>query len=145
MSLSVHHEVEGRAQRAKDFYARACVLGSAVACTNYGAGVLNASADPSEERTCAQRIFERTCRAGEIEWGCPMLAPMIAPEDPERALELANRSCEETGRFGCRVLAIGWSDGWFGEPNPALAEAAHRRACANGQEDSCAELAEGAR
>lgn len=139
-SLAVEAQQRAQAAESQALFERACVLGHAVACTNYGAGLR--ARDVADEQACATRIFERTCSAGELRWGCGMLGAALAlgegtARDAARAHAILVRACDATEFFACRVLGTGYRNGWFGEPSPDEAVRAFQRACEGGLDDAC--------
>lgn len=136
----------GRGAEGEQMFARACRGGSAIGCTNYGAGLLGEAADGMDApAVCAARIFERTCAAGERLWGCGMWGMVLAngegvSADPARALEVLERACALTEHFACDVLGSAHRRGVFGEPSAAAAREAYARGCRGGYTQSCEAL-----
>lgn len=141
--------LQDREQEAEagSMYALACRAGSAIGCTNYGAGLLQAATDAeAPTAVCAARIFERTCTAGERVWGCGMWGMVLSvgdgvERDPALALEVLERACAQTEYFACDVLGLAHRQGRFGEPSIDAARQAYARGCRGGYQPSCESLA----
>jgi TPR repeat protein len=122
-ALGVGLQDHGREAEAESRFEQACRAGSAIGCTNYGAGLLPDSvSEDAEEAVCAARIFERTCAAGERLWGCGMWGFVLVrgqgvQPDPAQALTVLERSCAETEYFACDVLGLAHRQGLFGPPS----------------------------
>lgn len=58
-------------------FARACELGNASACTNWGATLDETDAG---QRECLRNTYEATCRRGQDPWGCTMYARMLVDD-----------------------------------------------------------------
>jgi TPR repeat protein len=81
----------------ESLYQRACKLGNASACTNRAASILSEGNKDPQATSCALSTFEKTC-AQDDPWGCTMLGMHLVrgigtSPDPQRALQVMNRSC----------------------------------------------------
>jgi hypothetical protein len=90
-------------------FARACHLGDASACTNYGAYLLYAAGGIDPDPACAARLHAMTCDAGDA-WGCGMRGRELGnglgvAQDVAAARTLLADSCKTYGGFPCDVLA----------------------------------------
>ena len=128
---------------ATRLYRRSCVLGAAVGCTNYAAGIWAGQASDAQ-LACARRTFERACSVNEP-FGCGMVGRLLlestdAPSYAEgrRYLE---KSCDRVGGFSCRVLAKHLESGKLGSYQAEARPTLLRRACATGDPDACGEHA----
>jgi len=133
---------ESESGEAAVLYNRACQLGLAVACTNYGA-TLWIDASSADAIDCSRRIFEKTCSAKE-RFGCGMLGRMLVehgngPEDVKHGQAGLERSCEQLKGFPCRVLAKHLESGVMGPYAPDRIKTLLARACDGGDEDACGE------
>jgi hypothetical protein len=127
---------------AAPLYARACKLGLAVGCTNYGAWLWlgNIPVPPANE-ICARRLFEASCRAREP-FGCGMVGRMMAenartPAEQEAARRHFDATCNVYGAMSCRMYALHLERGQLGEVNRATVRALLLRACESGDPDAC--------
>ena len=131
------------AEEAERLYRRACVLGVANGCTNYAAAIW-AEDPPDAELTCARRIFEKSCAAGEP-FACGMVGRvMLESTNPPPFAEgrkYLEESCDKVGGFPCRVLAKHLESGKLGAYDPKLIRTLLTRACAGGDPDACGEPA----
>jgi hypothetical protein len=82
---------------ATALYARACKLGSASACTNWGAGLNEVG-----NEGCLLRTYKATCKAGRDPWGCSMYARALHLDD---ASELTAEIGRDLSRIACRLGA----------------------------------------
>lgn len=146
-AMGVGLQDRGQAAEGETYFERACLAGSAIGCTNFGAGLLKDATDPMAPAVvCAARLFERTCAAGERAWGCGMWGLVLSrgegvASDPARALEVLDRACAMTEYFPCDVLGLAHRQGLFGEPSIDAARHAFARGCRGGYEPSCEALA----
>ncbi|HVK89025.1 MAG TPA: hypothetical protein VM513_33120 [Kofleriaceae bacterium] len=124
------------------WFARACQLGSANACTNLGASLWLRRRSASEADTaCAKRLFERACQAREP-FGCGMAGRMLAaeattPAQREAARRKFDDACNAFGAMSCRMYALHLENGDLGPHEPATVRALMLRACNTGDEDAC--------
>ncbi|MDX2092386.1 MAG: hypothetical protein SFX73_31270 [Kofleriaceae bacterium] len=123
-------------------YARACTLGLAIGCTNYGAWLWLAHlpAPPSSE-ICARRLFEKACEAREP-WGCGMVGRMMAenarsPTERDAARRHFDATCNVYGGVNCRMFALYLERGQLGDAQPATVRALLLRACESGDQKAC--------
>lgn len=84
------------AERELRDYGRACSLGNALGCTNYGATLRLAHRDPAD-LACAARLFTLACDHAEA-YGCAMLGAAYATGEgtrrsEHRALEVLLKGC----------------------------------------------------
>jgi TPR repeat protein len=124
---------------AADLFRRACVLGSANACTNYAAG-LWARHHTDDELACARRTFEKACAARE-HFACGMVGRVLLESTtPPRLAEGRQHleaACNDVGGFACRVLARHLESGQIGDSPPERTRDLLARACAGGDPDAC--------
>jgi len=90
---------------AEALFLRACKLGVASGCTNGAAGM------PDEEKACAIRSFEKTCKLDDP-WGCTMFGAYLVrgdgiAKDHERARAVLAKSC----KYGEEDEACRWAKG----------------------------------
>ena len=131
-----------RAERDRDadpVFARACKLGLAIGCTNYGAALWLMHREP--QPACARRLFTRACDASEP-FGCGMLGRMLAdaadtPARREEARRHFDRVCSNMGGMTCRMYAHHLVSGDLGDYDPATVKALMLRACNTGDDDAC--------
>lgn len=122
----------------------ACVLGSAIGCTNYAASLW--ASDPDAIRlACARKIFEMTCAAKEP-WGCGMVGRLLLehserPESVSAGKAKLEESCSALGGFPCRVLAKHLEAGTLGPHPPGRIQELLRLACDGGDSDACGDPA----
>jgi hypothetical protein len=131
------------AGEAPQLYHRACLLGAAIACTNYAAGIW--AADHTDDQLeCVRRTFERACAAKEP-FACGMVGRvMLESTNPPLLAEgrtYLEAACDELSGFPCRVLAKHLESGKLGDYEPALIGTLLARACAGGDPDACGEPA----
>ena len=94
------------ARYAEMLYAQACATGSAVGCTNRGAGIRNGdyandpfgNADPKETDACLTRTFDRMC-AEDDAWGCFMVGQSYehgegVPKDDAQSKRFYRMACD---------------------------------------------------
>ncbi len=94
---------EGDRTLSTPLFARACQLGNASACTNWGSAL---DAKNPENQDCLLGTFQATCERGRDPWGCTMYSYMLASEGYDDATLSTIRSFEPTA---CR----------YGEEDPA--------------------------
>jgi TPR repeat protein len=132
-------EQEAEATR---LFGRACSLGLAIGCTNYGAGLwLNHQPASDADTACARRLFDRSCAARE-QFGCGMAGRMMAadaktPEQKQAARRWFDRTCTDLGAMSCRMYAHHLERGDLGDFDQATVHALMQRACDTGDEDAC--------
>ncbi len=127
-------------------FARACTLGLAIGCTNFGADLWlghQPAAPPAV--ACARKLFERSCDVRET-FGCGMLGRMVAdaaktPETRETARRFFDKTCTDLGAMSCRMYAYHLELGDLGPAEPATIHALMQRACDTGDADACGEHA----
>lgn len=144
LGLAYAAEREPKTQdEAKGLYKRACILGVANGCTNYGA-TLWVEETSDAQMTCARRLFEKACSAREP-FACGMVGRVMlestmppAYAEGRRHLE---KACDDVGGFSCRVLAKHLESGKLGEYSPELIPRLLSRACDGGDPDACGEPA----
>ena len=141
-SIATHaHDVA----RELSYYKRACDLGSASGCTNYGATLRQPGA-PRVSAECATGFFERGC-SGDDAWGCAMLGMAIdtgegAPRDPALARRALERACfrddapEDIGDAG-QTFAEKLESGALGPADAATVRRAYAAACKYGAPAAC--------
>lgn len=95
--------IDGDRTLSTPLFARACKLGHASACTNWGSSL--DTKDPNLQ-DCLRDTFGATCKAGKDPWGCTMYSYMLASEGLDDATLGTIRSYEPTA---CR----------YGEEDPA--------------------------
>lgn len=126
---------------ATRFYKRACLLGEANACTNYAASIWG-NDHTDEQLTCARRMFEKACAAGEP-FACGMVGRLMLEDTTPPQLAEARRylegACENVSGFPCRVLAMHLETGKLGKYEPGLIRTLLAQACAAGDPDACGE------
>jgi hypothetical protein len=127
-------------------FARACTLGLAIGCTNFGAGLWlgHRSASPPAV-ACARKLFERSCGVRES-FDCGMLARMRAvaaktPQSREAARLFFEETCTDLGAMTCRMYAYHLERGDLGTAEPATIHALMQRACDTGDSPACGEHA----
>lgn len=130
------------AEETKRLYRRGCVLGEAIACTNYAAGIWAGNRSDAE-LTCARRTFEKACAASEP-YACGMVGRlMIESTSPSVAAghKHLEEACDNLGGFPCRVLAKQLEAGRLGAYDPKRIPILLTRACDGGDRDACGEPA----
>lgn len=130
---AAHQEAASRAA-----YGRACELGRAIACTNWGAHVWLRAQAP---RTCYLGAFEQACAAGEA-YGCMMVGRVLteepeAPGDRARGMVLLEEQCRTAAGISCRMLAYMLELGHGGTPDTSRSAALLQRACDLGDQLAC--------
>jgi len=126
------------AHEAQDLYERACRLGLATGCTNWGAHVWTHCKNVSS--TCLARVFDKTCKSGDP-WGCGMVARLLvenskSPLDHARGIIMLEQACDEAP-ITCRMLARYVEKGNFGSPDPAWVEDLMIQGCDGGDVTAC--------
>jgi hypothetical protein len=128
-----------REAEAVAFYARACLLGEANACTNYAATIWGAD-HSADQLACARRMFDQACAAGEP-FACGMVGRIMLENTDRPQFASARRyleaACGRVSGFPCRVLAKHLESGKLGEYEPATIRALLAQACAAGDPDAC--------
>jgi hypothetical protein len=143
--LSRAYAVQKKSSDGKEamlLFHRSCLLGSANGCTNYAAGIW-ANPHTDVQVACAQRTFEKACKAKEP-FACGMVGRLMLEsqatsdqiKEGRRYLEAA---CDELQGFPCRVLAKHLESGKLGDYDQRLIRTLLRRACAGGDRDACGE------
>ncbi|MDD9932103.1 MAG: hypothetical protein OXT09_00790 [Myxococcales bacterium] len=130
-------------EQAVQLYFRACELGSANGCTNYGATIrlgFDGEVTPGEHE-CALDLFDRACKVDDI-WACGMLGQAFArgegvEPNPKFAESVLVGACDRIGYFACSMLAQLYDDGYLEPPDPEAAARARARACETGYEPAC--------
>ncbi len=122
------------------WFRRACQLGHATACTNFGAQLWLADAAPATDVVCAGRLFDAACAAGE-HFGCGMAGRLLVEGsddagDQARGRALLATSCASVGGFACRVLAI-MPGVAATPPTPTMQLELLERACDGGDGEAC--------
>lgn len=139
-ALEAEHHPE-----APIWFERACRLGLALGCTNWGAGtwaravVGNPTANVS--RGCVLRVFRRACDAGES-MGCGMVGRYqiensVSPFEPAIGAAQLVSAC---GRFNgppCRMLAYYFELGMVGPQTSTMSSTLMQRACDGRDEAAC--------
>jgi TPR repeat protein len=126
--------------KAAPVFEKACALGLAIGCTNHAADLWRS--DKPADLRCAQKLFEKSCDAGET-WGCGMLGRMLidgddaGPDEVERGRTVLEDACDELGGFSCRALALEMEEGKLGPFKKAKVRKLLARACATHDDDSC--------
>jgi len=132
----------GREDEAVALFEHGCELGDAISCVNYGAAMWVSEPD-DEILRCAERLFQRTCDAGQ-QIGCGMRGRVMI-DLAKGTAEVANvrayleNTCERVKGFACRVLAYHLERGDFGDFDPAQIPRLLARACEGGDPDACGE------
>lgn len=127
---------------SQSLYARACTLGLAIGCTNYGAGLWLASGRPMPaNEICARKLFEKACEVREP-WGCGMIGRMMAwnartPREREAARSHFDAACNVFGGATCMMYAMHLEAGHLGPAKPETVRALLFRACETGEQDAC--------
>lgn len=124
------------------WFRRACVAGSAIACTNFAATGF-AKKSPLDG-ACMLALFESAC-AAEEPFGCGMIGRMYAEgrgvtADPGRAKKQLDQACTKFGGFPCHFLGLYLADGKLGPADLAAARTALERGCKTGYKPACASL-----
>jgi hypothetical protein len=138
-AISIEQSPAGE-QEALELFRRACMLGMANACTNWGATTW-ALDDRVAEHGCLYRVFEKTCEVGDP-FGCGMAARflvndrvgLIALAHGRFGLEL---SCLRLGGFPCRIIALYIERGTFAADETARIPELMARACDGGDDNAC--------
>jgi hypothetical protein len=138
-----------------DLFKRACRLGLALGCTNWGAHQWSDATDGSDHRTprpgidaskdCVLAVFNKACGAKEV-LACGMLGRMGVefaknPTELARGKALLESSCTEFKGPPCRMLAYYIEKGKFGPPDRSRIKALMTSACEGGDKDACGEHA----
>jgi hypothetical protein len=125
------------------YFHRACVLGSAIGCTNFAAGIW-ARKHSAGQLKCIRRTFEKSCAANEP-FACGMVGRiMIEAGKPPAFAEgrkYLQAACDRVGGFPCRVLAKHLESGKLGAYPPGTIRTLLARACEGGDPDACGEPA----
>jgi len=126
---------------ASRLYHRGCLLGVAIACTNYAAHIW--AGEASDDRlACARRTFEKACAVKEP-FACGMVGRFLlestTPVPYAEGRRHLETTCAELGGFSCRVLAKHLESGKLGEYRPEDIQGLLKRACAGGDPDGCGE------
>jgi hypothetical protein len=142
MAYTVQLQSSGKGE-AILLYHRGCLLGAAIACTNYAASVWTGELS-YDQLVCIRRVFEKACAAKEP-FACGMvgrvlLESMIPPRIAEGRAHL-ERSCDELGGFPCRVLAKHLESGKLGDYRREIIPSLLKQACAGGDQDACGDPA----
>jgi TPR repeat protein len=131
----------GTGEEAVRLYHRACLLGSASACTNYAAGIW-AGEHSDDQLACARRTFEKACAAKEP-FACGMVGRLMLESTSPPAFAEGRRyleaACDRVSGFPCRVLAKHLESGKLGDYPPELIRTLLTRACEGGDPDACGE------
>ena len=142
MAYAVEKDPANKAEATR-FYKRACQLGEANACTNYAATIW-ANDHTDEQLTCARRMFEKACSAGEP-FACGMVGRLMiedtTPPQFAEARKYLEGACDKVSGFPCRVLAKHLESGKLGQYEPGQIQSLLARACAAGDPDACGEPA----
>lgn len=129
-------------REAKEVFARACTLGSAIGCTNVGAELwLGNQSAPAHDEACARRLFERACEVREP-FGCGMVGRMMSAAaktsaEREAARKHFERACNELGGVTCTMYGLHLELGELGPHEPRLVRALLLRACDTGTQEAC--------
>ena len=130
------------------YFERACRLGLAIGCVNWGAYQLfgrqdSGSADhtPRPSRRCLYRVFSKACDVGD-EFGCSMTARILVewprtPADVWIAFSQLSNACDKFHGPPCRFLAYYLDRGDFGAADPAYVKDLLKRACDGGDDEAC--------
>jgi hypothetical protein len=125
---------------AGDLFERACRLGVAPGCTNYGAEAWAGNVQLSSR--CTFEMFERSCEANEV-FGCGMIGRMLVEHhDPFLQLSGMARLVGACHRFSgppCRFLAYYIEKGMLGPPDRSLIKTLMVDACEGGDRGACGE------
>jgi TPR repeat protein len=125
---------------AQALFGRACKLGLAIGCTNFGANLFIA-AKSKAEAACPKRLFEKACAVRES-FGCGMVGRLLAnwaTTDDERtdARLHFERVCHDLGSVTCRMYALHIENGDLPPADPERVKDLLRRACDTGDDDAC--------
>jgi len=130
------------------YFERACRLGLAIGCTNWGAYQLFGRQDPDSadhtprpSRRCLYRVFSKTCDVGDA-FGCSMTARILVewprtPADLWIAFSQLSNACDKFDGPPCRFLAYYLDRGDFGAADPAYVKDLLKRACDGGDDEAC--------
>ncbi|MBP9204803.1 MAG: hypothetical protein KBG28_12610 [Kofleriaceae bacterium] len=139
LSLAFAAEAQGREPESLSLYSRACLRGSAMACTNYAAHLWSNEL-PGDQR-CATALFVGTCAVGDS-MGCGMVGRATVSAattsiGDELAHGLLSGFCAELDGPPCRMLAYYLEGGRFKPSGDPDSDELMRRACAGGDRDAC--------
>src|SRR5262245_5615937 len=117
-----------------------CILGLALACTNYAASIW-ANEPTAQQLACARQLFRRACAVKEA-FACGMsaliaLAEVQSSEDLDTVRRDLEGACAELGGFPCRVLAKHLEAGDFGPHDADRIKSLLEKACRSGDPDAC--------
>jgi TPR repeat protein len=144
LTLALKLQISERNQRhdgieTTQLFARACKLGLAAACTNWGAGRL--FGDEAADVPCLYRVFAAACDARET-FGCSMMARIMiewprTPFDPWIGYSQLVNACDRYDGPPCRFLAYYLERGEFGGADAVATQALLYRACEGGDSEAC--------
>src|ERR1044071_4087021 len=119
-----------RRKRGDPLYHRSCLLGSANGCTNYAAPIWT-NPHTDVQLACAQRTFEKACKAKEP-FACGMVGRLMfesqaTPDQIKEGRRYLETACDELEGFPCRVLAKHLESGMLGDYDQRLIRTLLRR------------------
>jgi hypothetical protein len=137
---SVLQRMPDREAEAIALFGRACELGLAIACTNFGASEWSRGGDAG----CARRAFDKACAVGEP-FACGMIGRMMveaARDEQSRSAARAylEATCQRIGGPPCKMLATYLTADLLGAYDPEQIRALIERACDGGDTSACADL-----
>lgn len=130
----------GDSRFAQTLYRRACLLGLANGCTNYGAN-LWVHEHTEGATTCARKLFAAACSASE-HFGCGMIGRVDferaeTSDAYARVRRQLEDTCSEVSGFSCRVLAKQLESGRLGTYDQNAISDLLTRACEGGDTGAC--------
>ena len=149
-NLGVIFKRAGALSQATDFYQRACDEGDMVACTNLGI-VYAEGQGLAIDKGRAESLWRRACDAGNAR-SCAYLGGIYDAGEGGTsngaeaarlyglALNIARTGCSGGDAWNCDALGELYEKGWGVQQDSAEAARLFRRACADGNLESCDRL-----